>query len=89
MEPVADGNGTDILAGRIRPHPVQCKAGGRYSHRVGAPATVALLSDDRCAEMLWVGEREPVQCLRRTQPTQPQHENAKGKIVASKPTALH
>lgn len=45
---------------------ILCRAGGRYSHRVGAPATVALLADDGCAEMLWVGERESVECLRRT-----------------------
>lgn len=39
------------------------RAGGRYSHGVGPPATVALLADDRCAEMLGVGERESVECL--------------------------
>lgn len=39
----------------------------RYSHRVCSPAAVALLSDDRCAEVLGVGERESVECLHRTQ----------------------
>lgn len=37
---------------------------GRYSHRVWSPTTVPLLADDGCAEVLGVGERESVKCLR-------------------------
>ncbi len=43
--------------------------GGRYSHRVWSSAAVALLPDDRCAEVLGVGERESVERLQRWQTT--------------------
>lgn len=38
-----------------------------YSHGVGPPSAVALLANDRRAEVLWVGEGESVEGLRRTQ----------------------
>ena len=66
VEPVADGNGTEPS---LVLDLILCRAGERDSHRVGAPATVALLADDRGAEMLRVGERESVERLRRTQTT--------------------
>lgn len=37
---------------------------GWYSHRVWSPTAVPLLADDGCAEVLGVGERESVKCLR-------------------------
>lgn len=43
--------------------------GGRYSHWVRSSAAVALLADDRCAEVLGVGERESVECLQGRQTT--------------------
>ena len=39
--------------------------GGQHSHRVWSSPAVALLADDRCAEVLGVGERESVKCLQR------------------------
>ena len=66
MEPVAVGKGIELL---LVLDMILCRAGGRDSHWVGAPATVALLADDRGAEMLRVGERESVERLRRTQTT--------------------
>lgn len=79
-EPVAEGN-----AARNPATGGTCFAGreDKYSHRVGASATVALLADDGCAEMLWVGEGESVEGLRRTQTTPPQRENAKLNIGAT------
>lgn len=69
-EPVAEGNATEVLpqVGRVRSERLQGE-GDKYSHRVGASAAVALLADDGCAEMLGVGEREPVERLRRMQTT--------------------
>lgn len=57
---------------------------GKYSHRVGASAAVALLADDGRAEMLWVGERESVERLRRMQTAAAQRQNAKLNIGATK-----
>lgn len=36
---------------------------GRYSHWVRSSTAVSLLANDGCAEVLGVGEREPIKCL--------------------------
>lgn len=42
----------------------------QYSHGVRSSAAVALLADDRCSEVLGVGERQSIQSLQRGQTKQ-------------------